>query len=160
MISITASVCVDASLEATWRVLSDLERIPLWVPAIRRAYCPAASRGEGAVRVCELGRVTIRETFVAWNEDASFTYRGEGAPGMHRAVNTWSVERNAGRCLVTTQAEAELKGGVLGRLFEPLVTLAFRRMAAHSLAALQYLVEHGMPYQGDIRKLGPIPVSC
>ena len=160
MIKMAISVCIDAPLEATWAVLSDLERIPLWVPAIRRAHCPATNRGEGAVRVCELNGAKIRETFFAWSEGSSFSYRGEGAPMMKSAVNTWSVERHGKQCLVTSQAEAELKGGAIGRLLEPLARRVFRRMGARSLATLKYLVEHGTPYQGNVRELGPAPAGC
>jgi carbon monoxide dehydrogenase subunit G len=160
MIKITASVCIDAPVEAAWAVLSDLERISLWVPAIRRAHCPGTTRGAGSVRVCELDQATIRESFVAWDEGTSFTYHGEGAPMMESALNMWSVEKCGEQCLVITRAEAELKGGAFGRLLEPLAMLAFRLMAKRSLAALKYLVEHGTPYPGNVRELGPAPAAC
>ncbi|MEP2426106.1 MAG: hypothetical protein ABJH99_08825, partial [Tateyamaria sp.] len=42
---------------------------------------------------------------------------------------------------MTTQADVVLKGGRLGRLLEPLLRLASRKMGSQSLAAFKYLVE-------------------
>jgi carbon monoxide dehydrogenase subunit G len=160
MLKMTGSVCIDASSDAVWSVLSDLESIPLWVGVIRRAHCPGQRRGLGAVRVCELKQATIRETIVSWTENESFTYRGEGAPMMKSAMNTWTVQPVGEQCLVTTTAEAELSGGVLGKILEPLAKVMFRSMSARTLAALKYLVENGKPYHGDVRELGIAPAGC
>ena len=153
------SVCINAPVEKVWAVLSQLESIPLWVPAIRHAYCPKESRGVGAERVCELKQATIRETIVAWDEGRSFTYRGEGAPMMKRAQNTWRVDAHGGQTLVTSSAEVELKGGVFGQLFEPLVRRMSMRLGAQSLASLKFLVENGKPYDGSAR-LSRAPATC
>ena len=80
MIKMTGSVCIDAPVEKVWAVLSELEEIPLWVPAIKHAHCPAQRRGVGASRICELKQATILETILEWDEGRSFRYRGEGAP--------------------------------------------------------------------------------
>ena len=160
MISMTESVCIDAPVEAVWRVLSELESIPHWVPAIKRAHCPVQRRGVGAARICELDRATIVETIEAWDEGRSFRYRGEGAPMMKRASNLWAVEAHGGQTLVTSTAEAELSGGVLGRLLEPLAAVMFRRLGRRSLASLKYFVEHGEPYRGADSALLPAPSGC
>src|SRR5262245_46916609 len=118
---LTATVCIDASVDKVWAVLSDLEAIHLWVAAIRRSYCPHQRRGIGALRICELERATIRETIVEWNEGRSFTYRGSGAPMMKSAQNTWSLTAQGEQTLVTTTAEVQLKGGPFGQLLTPLV---------------------------------------
>jgi carbon monoxide dehydrogenase subunit G len=160
MISMTRSVCIDAPVAHVWTVLSDLQAIQQWVPAIRRAHCPHQSRGVGAERVCEIRQGVIRETIVDWHEGHSFTYHGEGAPMMARATNRWSVEAHGARqTLVTTTAEAVLKGGAFARLLEPLARIAFQRMGAQSLASLKYFVEHGRAYQGRLAEL-PAPLAC
>jgi carbon monoxide dehydrogenase subunit G len=159
MLKVQGAVCIDAPIEKVWAVLSHLESIQLWVPAIRHASCPGQSRGVGALRVCELKQATIHETIVAWEEGRSFTYRGEGAPMMKSALNTWTVTAHGGQTLVTSLAEVELKGGVFGRLLTPLVTLMSSRLGARSMASLKYLVEHGHPYDGGQPLLAG-PASC
>jgi carbon monoxide dehydrogenase subunit G len=160
MLKLKSSVCIDAPVEKVWAALSDLSSIHLWVEAITRSYCPAQSRGVGAVRICELRQGTIEETIVGWEEGRSFTYQGVGAPMLKRATNTWSVEANGEQTLVTSTAEAELKGGVIGLLLEPLLKVVFAQMGARSLASLKYYVEHGRPYPGRARELAVGPVAC
>jgi hypothetical protein len=97
---------------------------------------------------------------VAWEEGRSFTYEGVGAPILKRAQNTWSVEPKVDQTLVTSVAEAELKGGVLGLMLEPLIKPLFMKMGARSLASLKYFVEYGRPYEGPSRELALGPVRC
>lgn len=148
MLKIQGVVCIDAPIEKVWTVLSNLESIHLWVPAIRHASCPGQSRGVGALRVCELKQATIHETIVAWDEGRSVTYRGEGAPMMKRALNTWTVAAHGAQTLVTSFAEVELQGGVFGWFLTPLVKIMAARLGAQSMALLKYLVEFGQPYDG------------
>ena len=162
MFTISGAVCIDAPLASVWRVLSDLESIHVWVEPIKRSHCVSEhTRGTGAVRVCELDRnVAVRETVIEWIEGQPFTYSGEGAPLMKRAVNRWSVEGHGTQTLVTSFAEVELKGGRWGRLLEPLVGAVARRMGSKSLAGLKYLIENGKPYAGQPRRLLPARSTC
>jgi uncharacterized protein YndB with AHSA1/START domain len=161
MIELKATACIDAPVDVVWRWLSDLESIPLWVPAIKRAHCPARRRGVGAARVCELGAGTIVETILEWDEGRAFTYRGVGAPGLSEATNTWSVEAMPGnRTLVRSVATATIKGGAFGSVLEPLMRPMFSRLGARSLASLKYLVEHGEPFAGSVRDLPLAPAGC
>jgi hypothetical protein len=79
---------------------------------------------------------------------------------MKRATNLWSVIPQGTQTLVTSSAEVELKGGLLGRLLEPLMRAVFTRMGPRSLAALKYFVEHGHPYPGPSRELRRAAASC
>lgn len=161
MIKMTSTVCIDAPVAEVWAILSELEAIPRWVPAIRHAHCPTQRRGVGASRVCELKQATILETIVEWEEGRSFRYRGEGAPMMKTATNLWMVEAHGPtQTLVTSVADAELKGGVLGLLLEPLAKMVFRRMGASSLVSLKYLVEKGHPFVGAPGGLPVAPSAC
>lgn len=152
---LTATVCIDASPARVWAVLSQLQDIHLWVRSIRHSYCPGQSRGVGALRVCELSQATIRETITAWEDGRSFTYRGEGAPMMKQAFNTWSVSEHEGKTLVTSVAEVTLKGGVFGLLLTPMVRVMATRLGAQSLASLKYFVEQGEPYRAP----APLPIA-
>ena len=162
MLTMTHSVCIDAPREAVWTTLSHLEGIQDWVEQIQHSYCVGdQSRGAGVVRVCELGnRVTVRETVVSWDEGSAYTYIGEGVPLVRRAQNRWSVKEVGSRTLVTSDSSVELKGGVAGRLLEPVVRAMSDRSAKRSLAALKYLVEHGVPSPEPVANLLPIPANC
>lgn len=160
MLKLTATACIDAPVQAVWAVLSDLDAIHVWVKAIQHSYCPAQDRGVGAVRVCELKQARIEETIVEWDEGRSFKYRGVGAPMMASASNLWSVEAHGEQTLVTTTAEATMKGGPVGVLLELLAKPLFERLGAQSLASLKYYVEHGSPFPGRARDLALAPAGC
>jgi carbon monoxide dehydrogenase subunit G len=162
MIKMSASVCVDAPASKVWAALSELDSIHVWSDSIHRSYCEGQnSRGINAVRVCELsGNVTVKEKIIAWEEGQSFTYTGQGILLIKRATNTWSVEERGRQTLVKSSAEVEVKGGVLGQLFEPILILASKQVGRRSLAAFKYLVEHGKPYEGNAKNRLPVPTIC
>ena len=97
---------------------------------------------------------------MAWDEGRSFAYEGSGIPLMQRAVNRWTVVSRGEQSLLTSEAELEIKGGVFGRVLEPIVTPLLRRMAPNPLAGFKYLVEHGSPFAGRLSELPPAPSSC
>jgi len=163
MLRLSASVCIDARAAIVWDQLARLEDIPLWSEAIRRAACNGPlSRGVGAGRTCELkGNLVIQERWVAWDEGRSFRYEGSGLPFVKHATNVWSVHpQGANQSLFKSEAEVELKGGPFGRLLEPIMALAFRRMGSNSLAAFKYLVENGRPYAGRHSDLPRAAATC
>ena len=162
MIKLSASVCIEASADRVWARLAALEDIALWSEPVLRARCEGPlSQGVGAERTCELvGHRTIRERWVAWEEGRSFTYEGFGIPLMTRATNRWSVLPQGDKALLTSEAELEIKGGLLGRLFEPVMAPLMRRMGPTALAAFKYLVEHGQPYGGKASTLPKAPALC
>ena len=162
MIKLFASVCIEAPAEMVWARLAQLEDIQLWSEPVVRARCEGAlSQGVGAERTCELaGNYTIKERWVAWDEGRSFTYEGFGIPLMKRATNRWSVIPQGAKSLLTSEAELEIKGGVLGRILEPILGPLMRRMAPSALAGFKYLVEHGHPYDGKASELPRAPATC
>ena len=162
MIRTSVSVCVDAPISTVWAALSDLESIHVWSESIQKSYCVSEhTRGVDTIRICELGgNLTIRETVTEWEEGTSFTYIGEGIPLIRSARNRWSVEEIGTQTLVTSSSEVEIKGGVFGRLVEPLMLLMIKRIGRNSLAAFKYLAENGKPYEGNAKKLGPVPAGC
>jgi len=151
------------SADVVWGKLAKLEDIELWSELIRRATCRGpVSRGVGAERTCELvGNLTIEERWIDWDEGRSFKDEGSGLPLVKRASNAWSVRlEGVYQSLLTTEAEVELKGGIFGRLLEPIMAAVFRRMAPNSLAAFRYLVEHGHPHEGHHSDLPRAPATC
>jgi hypothetical protein len=162
MIKLVATVCIEASAASVWARLAQLEDIQLWAEPVLHARCEGAlAQGVGAERTCELaGHRTITERWVAWDEGRSFTYEGFGIPLMKRAVNRWSVLPQGDKSLLTSEAELEIKGGVLGRMLEPILGPLMRRMAPQALAGFKYLVEQGHPYAGKASELPKAPAIC
>lgn len=162
MIKLFASACIAAPSHVVWKHLAKLEDIQLWSEAVLRASCPNnLAHGVGAERTCQLvGNRVIHERWVAWDEGRSFQYEGFGIPLMRRATNRWSVIPNGDQSLLISEAELELKGGVLGRLLEPLLAPVMQRMAPNALAGFTYLVEHGRPYDGKFSELPRVPATC
>jgi len=156
------SACIDAPKEDVWRILSDVSNVNLWVDPILSANCETdIERGVGTVRVCKLkGNMTVRERWTAWNEGHSFSYQTDEIYFFKSAKNKWSVISENGKTLVTTESEVVLKGGLIGKIFEPLMYLVSKKMGADSLAALKYLVENGSPYKGSFSKLPRVPSVC
>lgn len=162
MIRLYASVCIEAPTSIVWARLAKLEDIQLWSEPVLHARCDGAIlQGMGAERTCELaGNRIIKEQWVAWDEGRSFTYEGFGIPLIKRAANRWTVLPQGDKSLLTSEAELEIKGGILGRLLEPIIGPVMRRMAPNALAGFKYLVEHGHPYAGKARELPRAPLTC
>lgn len=117
--------------------------------------------GAGTIRTCHLkGNISIREKWIDWDEGHSYTYMTHGAPFVKSARNTWSVKSKKGKTLLTTESAVELKGGVVGKLLEPLMLIISKRMGANSLAAIKYLIENGKPPTKKHSKLPRVPISC
>jgi hypothetical protein len=53
-----------------------------------------------------------------------------------------------------------LKGGLVGRLLEPLVAYQLNRVGPRTLAAFKYLVEHGEPPRVKHAHLPRVAASC
>lgn len=161
MLRLRNSVCIEASAECVWQYLSSVENIDHWVPAIRHAHCETDQRrGAGTVRICKLEKFDVREEFLEWEEGRSFKYRGTGALMMAWATNRWTVEPVGEKTLVTSEAEVVVKGGVFGRLLEPLVYVAVCLGLPNSLAPLKHYVETGEPFKGNPRQLPKANVVC
>ncbi len=162
MIKLFASVCIEAPAPTVWARLARLEDIQLWSDSVLRARCEGdVAQGVGAERTCDVtGNLTIKERWVAWDEGHSFKYEGSGVPLMKRATNQWSVVAQGEKTLLTSESELEIRGGVLGRLLEPLLGPLLRRTAPQALAAFKYFVEQGRPYPGKVADLPTAPVIC
>ena len=81
-------------------------------------------------------------TLACLGRGRSFTYEGSGIPLVASAKNQWTVQPEGGRALLASQSEVELKGGMVGRLLEPLLRRRIDQAAERTLAAFKYLVEH------------------
>ena len=161
MLRTTASACIEAPAHVVWEHLAQLDKLHLWIDLVHHSYISSAcATGVGAERTCNLGGSrTLHERVVAWDEGRSFTYESSDAPLMRLARNTWSVTPVGEKCLVTSEAELELRGGwfanALGWMLLPLIRL----LLPNPLAKLKFWVENGRPYEGRARSL-PVPLAA
>ncbi|VAW76000.1 hypothetical protein MNBD_GAMMA12-2667 [hydrothermal vent metagenome] len=156
------TACIEAPKEKVWNVLSDIENVHLWIDPIISAHCEYNNQSKvGTIRTCNLkGNMRVQEKWIEWNEGDSFTYQAFGAPLIKSAKNTWSVKSVNGNTLLTTESVIELKGGILGKLLNPLMLFVSKKMGGDSLAAIKYLIETGHPYEKKFSKLPRVPISC
>ncbi len=162
MLKITGTACIEASPEKVWKFLSDIENMPLWSESVLSAKCTGElKRGVGAERTCNLkNNITIVERWVSWNEGSSFTYEGFNLPLVKSAKNTWSLISENGKTLLITESEVVLKGGIFGRLLEPLMRFIATKIGSDALAAFKYLVENEQPFEGKHSLLPRVPIAC
>lgn len=159
VIKTSQSVCIETSPELVWKQLAKLEDIVLWSSDVLEATCTGYGVGED--RHCRLrGNVKIKEHIVEWVEGKSLTYEGLGLPLVKRALNKWSVYPDGKFARLVSEAEVELKGGIFGRAFEPLMSLMIKRMAPRALFSFKFLVENGKPFRGANPDLGKISPNC
>ena len=156
------SACIEASTDQVWNILSDISNVNLWVDPIISASCESSvKRGVGAIRVCKLkGNMTITEKWVEWDEGNSFTYHADEISLIKSAKNKWTVKSDKGKTLIITESDVVLKGGVFGKILEPLMYLVSKKMGTDSLAALKYLVETGKPFEKQFSKLPRVAITC
>lgn len=162
MLKLVTSVCIEVPIEVVWAQLAKLEDVQLWSEHVVRARCIGEiTQGVGAERICDLvGNRSIRERWVAWDEGRSFEYEGFGIPLLQSAGNRWSVAAYGDRTVLTSEAKVVFKGGMLGRVLEPILGPLMRRVAPDTLAAFKYLVEHGQPYRGKASELPKAASIC
>ena len=156
------SVCIEAPKEKVWKVLSDVLNIHLWTEAILSIDSESEKcTGIGAVRICNLkGNMHVKEKFIAWDEGTSYTYEAGSILFMKSAITTWSVKFENEKTLLTSEVEITLKGGIFGKLLEPLMDLIISRMGPQTLASIKYFIEVGKPYEGKYSRLPKIPLTC
>jgi len=162
MLKMKASACINASVESTWNTLADVENIYLWSELVVSSECSGSQKsGVGTARTCHIGKsVVITERWIFWQEGESYTYEGFNLPLVKSAKNTWSVKADNGKTLLTTESEVVLKGGIFGKLLEPLMLLVSKKMGSNALSAFKYLVENGKPFEGKHSSLPRVSSFC
>ncbi|TMQ10595.1 MAG: SRPBCC domain-containing protein [Deltaproteobacteria bacterium] len=139
MIEVTASCDIDASAEAVWTVLTDLEHFQIWNPFIRSAHGSTEVGGTVHVRVQpSLGVLLSFDATVLDREpNRALHWRGHvGAPWLASGDHTFTIEPIGERRVRLIQRETF--GGVLPWFARRLVArearLGFDAMN-HALAA-------------------------
>jgi len=117
------TACIETPKEYVWKILPDVSNVDLWVYPILSANCEGEiERGVETVRICKLkGNIIVKERWISWDEGDSFSYQADETSFFKSAKNKWSVKSENGKILVTTESEIVLKGGIFGKIFEPLM---------------------------------------
>jgi len=162
MLKIVKIVCIDETTDKVWSVLTDIENISQWSEAVLSASISSdIKKGVGTERICHLkNNIAITERWVTWDEGKSFTYEGFGLPLVKSARNKWTVIAENGKSLLKTESEIVIKGGVFGKLLQPLMRIMVSRMGSDALAAFKYLVENGHAFEGRHSKLPRVLPTC
>ena len=71
-----------------------------------------------------------------------------------------AVQPEGDDTLLTSRAEVVLKGGLVGRLLEPIVAYQLNRVGPRTLAAFKYLVEHGEQPRVKHAQLPRVAATC
>ena len=79
---------------------------------------------------------------------------------MRLTLHRWSVIAQGERTLLTSEAEVTIKGGMIGKVLEPLLGPLMRRMAPNALAGFKYFAEYGHPFNGKASDIPRAPVTC
>lgn len=164
MIKLVTDICVDVPMATAWQQMAKIDEVHLWAD-LSDSYCTSdKNRGVGAERACVLPNGTIiNELFTEWDDGKSFTYKvSDGLPGiMKSAQNHWTLTpEGEGMTLIRSEVTLEIKGGVFGRLMEPVISWGIKRQLATMPATLKYFVENGHGYEGSPKDLPKAPSFC
>lgn len=148
MPQITKRVDINASPEATWRIIANFGTVANWAPAVQEAHCPSDSTpGLGCKRslTSSTGHV-IEEVITQWDQGRSLTFEVPG--GLAKIVGflqeTWSVEATPNGSRAVVVMEYRSKFGFAGMAVTRLIMQpVLAKMLAENLAGLKYHLETG-----------------
>ena len=101
--TVTRTARIPVALEEVWAVLADFASIRRWAPDVEHSCAlSTVTSGVGAVRRIQVGRTTLVERVVEWDEPRTLSYSIEGFPPVVRRVtNTWTLGPDGGATAVT-----------------------------------------------------------
>ncbi|MEM7143081.1 MAG: SRPBCC family protein [Actinomycetota bacterium] len=79
-VKVRASREIHASADEVWAVLVDHARWPEWFTALDEAG-PTGGEGLGSTRFVRIGKATVNETFIIWDEPHAFGFTVDDAEG-------------------------------------------------------------------------------
>lgn len=149
-------VPVAAASDVAWARLTELSKLPEWMPDV--VACTSDRLHVGARRVAVLhkpryGKDRLVEA-IDWVGDHAFSYDIEGGTGpMRRVHTTWRIREDEaeGGCAVEVESVFKMRG--LWTLMAPLAALAWRRqlrVLAKGFASWAAHVDSGHP-KGTMR---------
>jgi uncharacterized protein YndB with AHSA1/START domain len=149
MTTITKTIQINAPKQKVWQILSNLETVQNYSPAVANSFYTSDNReGVGASRQCDWEGGYIKEQITAWQlgEGYSFIVSEDGEPGspMETQVGHFALAENGPGTLVTMTFEYSLKAGA------PVDPQEIEQMWAEELlpgilAGLKHYVETGEP---------------
>ena len=143
----TASVAIDASIEAVWRTLTDDAKVPLWNPGYPRvSYSEGSRRADPTGQAFILSFPAVGRHREVHGEYVLFSPPNRLVVRCHdeekTSLVTYVLEQKGSHTSLTVLSESQYRSTVLqffGRLLGPV----YRAMARSSLNRLKRLVERG-----------------
>ena len=72
------SISVNASPEMVWALVSDHQKVPMYLPMIEKVTVDnsnaSTENGVGAIKHCSIGDMTWQEEILLWNPDLALAY--------------------------------------------------------------------------------------
>ena len=121
-----------------WAVLADFASISRWAPNVDHSCTlSTVDSGVGAVRRIQVGRATMVERVLDWDEPSQLAYSIGGLPPVVRQVtNTWTLEPTSGGTAVSLTGRVEVGPRPPHRLVARVVARQLGRAADEMLAGL------------------------
>lgn len=145
VVTVTRARTMACAPEHVWAALADFGAISAWAPAVDHSCLLRATGdgdGVGSVRRIQMGRTTLLERVVTWDEPETLAYEIEGLPPVVRSArNQWRLQPAGGGTVVTLTSSVDCGPRPPQRLVARIVA---RRMASESasmLAGLSHLLE-------------------
>lgn len=123
MTTLLNAVLVDASPGRVWDILTRLDALQEYDPAIARVTClPGASSGPGAARQCDLrAGGWFRERVTVWEPHRAVAFElRECTLPVRRLHHHYTLTPEGSGTRVEQRMEYELKHGLLGRALDAL----------------------------------------
>lgn len=139
-------VAIESDRELVWSVLADFGDVAAWAPYMRVSHLIGSREtGIGTRRAMrhQFG-FRFEECVTAWNEGTGFEFDVLKAPWPMKDVSeSWTLQTQGSRCLVTSRVEYGMKMGVMGALLDwLLVRFVVRREMRSGMRGLKSHVEH------------------
>jgi uncharacterized protein YndB with AHSA1/START domain len=107
MVLIRRSTAIPREPAQVWTALAEFDAISLWAPNVDHScLMTEQAEGVGTVRRIQTGRMTVRETVIAYEPGRVLGYEISGLPkAIDSVTNTWTLEPDGAATRVTLTTE-------------------------------------------------------
>ena len=143
MADVTRQKRIGAPSDEVWATLADFGAIGTWAPNVdHSSVLRAADDAEhlGLTRRVQVGRLTLLERIIGWDEPRTLAYEIEGLPKVVRSVeNRWTLEPDGAATRASLTSTVDCGPRPPHQLVARIVA---RRLASDSDKMLTGLADH------------------
>jgi ribosome-associated toxin RatA of RatAB toxin-antitoxin module len=125
MTKLVNEIIINAPVEKIWKVLSNLEELEKYDPAVNKSVLLTAERsGLGASRKVDMkdGKNWFEEKVIAWKPNETLTYQLTACSfPIHGLKHSYSFRGNGSQTKVQQVMEYKIKFGLFGKLLDKLM---------------------------------------